>query len=218
MKRILLFLTAMFCVTTISAQQIEETKATIISEDFVKKHVNYPLTVKFGRDVVWKPSQYNKQRATLLRKFTAKNDFGVPSEYVYKIDLIYNGGDWTELGNWTCYKLILEDTATGEQTIYDNSSSIKKNELKPRQNTFLFGKEQCKVVEQNPGAFIRIVTPRRFTTNELKTAALQRTDTKQIIYICLEGQTARGQEYAQVAGNYLSYNLDKPKAEMLFLK
>ena len=186
-----------------------------MSEDFVKQHLQYPLTVKFQHDVVWKPDHNDRQRATLLKKFTAKNGFGVPSEYVYKIDISYSGGDWMDLKNWRCNHLIIENVATGEQSVYSSQKNMTtQNKFAPQQNTFDFGGTQCKVVEQNSGIFIRIVTPRRFTASELKTAAAKSAIGKQIIYICLEGKTARGQEYAQISGESLFYNLDKSDAEI----
>ena len=215
MKKFYLLIAAAFICGFANAQRIEKTEASVMSEDFVKQHLQYPSTVKFQHDVVWKPDLYDRQRATLLKKFTAKNGFGVPSEYVYKIDISYSGGDWMDLKNWRCNHLIIENVATGEQSVYSSQkSTTKQNKYEPQQKTFEFSGMQCKVVEQNPGIFIRIVTPRRLTATELKSAATECTKNKQIIYICLDGKTARGQEYAQVSGQSLFYNLDKSDAEI----
>ena len=214
------FIALFFAINPLSAQHIEKTKASVMSEDFVKQRLKYPATAKFGHDVVWEPDKYDRRRATILRKFSAKNGFGVPSEYVYKMDISYSGGEWTNLKNWICNRLVIEDVASGKQSVYSSQKVSSQNKYAPQQDTFEFGGVQCKVVEQNPGAFIRIVTPRRFTATELKTAAMKYVDGDMIIYMHLQGRTARGQEYAQACGQYLSYNLDKSDSEvkMIVLK
>lgn len=92
--------------------------ASIISEDFVKERLNYPTTTDFDRDVVWTPDYLDENRGTLLKKFTAKNAFGVSMDYVYKIDIRFLGGEWTDANNWTYDYLIIEEVPSGKQYYY----------------------------------------------------------------------------------------------------
>ena len=91
-------------------------KCSIASPDFVKEKLNYPKTAKFNKSHVHEENGY--QKAIVIAKLTAKNAFGVESEYVYKIWMTHNGGDWTEKENWKMTKMILENASTGEQKIY----------------------------------------------------------------------------------------------------
>jgi hypothetical protein len=93
-------------------------KAYIIAQDFVKQKFKYPKEAKFDSNVVHETNGYEK--CIVLGKVTAKNAFGVHTEYVYKIWLEHNGKEWTDLNNWTYTKLILEDSATGEQSVFTN--------------------------------------------------------------------------------------------------
>jgi hypothetical protein len=104
-----------------------KSKATIVAEGFVKEKLKYPKEVDFYGGTVHEENGYGK--CIVLGKFTAKNSFAVKTEYVYKIWLSHNGKDWTGQSNWAYTKLILEDTGTGEQTIYDNREKNKNYEF-----------------------------------------------------------------------------------------
>ena len=89
------------------------TKCAIISEEFVKSKLNYPLESKFRTST--HVHEVESDQAIILNKFTTKNAFGVTSEYVYKIWMNFNGGEWEDINNWSYSKLIIENTATGEK-------------------------------------------------------------------------------------------------------
>ena len=89
------------------------TKCAIISEHFVKSKMNYPRETKFRTSK--HVHEVENGQAVILNKFTTKNAFGVEIEYVYKIWLTFNGGEWEDIENWKYTNLIIENTATREQ-------------------------------------------------------------------------------------------------------
>jgi lipoprotein len=100
---------------SLNAFSISDSKVFVMSQDFVKAKIRYPKEAKFQSNFICE--QKSDGSYNLLAKFTAKNAYGVTSEYVYKINLVYSGGDWSNRANWRCLSLILEDTSTGEQYI-----------------------------------------------------------------------------------------------------
>jgi|GEM_PF-1584079 len=92
------------------------THAEIESEYFIKPLMKYPEEVNFKGDRRGHKTDENSY--LVFEKFTAKNAIGVKTEYVYKIDMHYNGGDWTDNNNWEYNTAIIEDTSTGEQHTY----------------------------------------------------------------------------------------------------
>lgn len=89
-------------------------RAGIMSEDYVEEKLMYPEEVVFSDDIRGEDLGNNKFK--VLRKFTAKNTFGVKCSYVYKAIMVYSGnGEWVEPSNWTCTELVIEDVATGKQ-------------------------------------------------------------------------------------------------------
>lgn len=120
MKKVLLVLFVLVLNAGVFAQSNvyrDKSKCYITAQDFIKQKLKYPKEAKFDRNVVHETDGYGS--AILLGKVTAKNAFGIQSEYVYKIWLDHNGKDWTELRNWTMKKLIMEDVSTGEQKVYN---------------------------------------------------------------------------------------------------
>ena len=92
------------------------TRCSIMAEDFVKSKLKYPNEVRFNTDQF--VHEVEGTQAIVLNKFTAKNSFGVESNFAYKIWLSFNGGDWSDINNWSYSKLIIENSDTGEQEIY----------------------------------------------------------------------------------------------------
>lgn len=91
-------------------------KCAIISEDFVKSKLNFPLESKIVTSA--HIHEVNGNEAIIINKFNAKNAFGVTTEYVYKIWMSFNGGEWEDMYNWSYSKLIIENTSTGEQKVF----------------------------------------------------------------------------------------------------
>jgi hypothetical protein len=169
----------------------------IMAQDFVKEKFKYPREVKFNRDVVHERDGYGK--CIILGKLTAKNAFGVTSEYAYKIWLEYNGGSWDELKNWSYSKLIIEDAVTKEQQVYTGNTPSKPQ---PRQNTTTrkettFLGLKCQIIEDT-GVAIRIQTPRKLSEAEIKKGltTFEFKNNRNPIQFCLKGKIKRGEEYA----------------------
>ncbi|GHV27483.1 hypothetical protein FACS1894176_09440 [Bacteroidia bacterium] len=138
-------------------------RAYITAQDFVKQKLNYPKEAEFNSNVVHETDGYGK--CIVLGKVTAKNAFGVRTEYVYKIWLSHNGGDWTTLSNWSYSKLIIEDTKTQKQTVFDNREK-PTNDTRNKDIGSIDG-IKCNIVESNAN-FTRIVTAKQLTESQLK--------------------------------------------------
>lgn len=92
-------------------------RAGIMSEEIVKEKMRFPSEVEFGDEI--KGEVFNPSTFKVLRKFTAKNAFGVKSDYAYRIFMTHKGGDWAELSNWNFENLTIEEVSTGKQYFYD---------------------------------------------------------------------------------------------------
>lgn len=101
-----------------SNEDANHRRAGIMSEAFVKQRMSNPAEVKFDGDVRGETISYNK--FIVFQKFTTKNDYGVRKSYVYKVSMIFRGGDWDELKNWTYDSLVIEDVGTGKQYKYSS--------------------------------------------------------------------------------------------------
>jgi hypothetical protein len=103
MKKIILFLLFIF----ISCGS-NDPNACIISEDFIKKDLYNPSTADFSSFDC--STEYNSDGTyTILRKVGAKNSLGVEREYIYKLKLNFNGGEWVDMNNWTLLTIQSEE-------------------------------------------------------------------------------------------------------------
>lgn len=121
MKNIFLFLMVIGLVLPAvvianSNSDTNQRRAGIMSEEFVKKRMANPAETKFDGDV--REETISASKFIIYQKFKTKNDYGVKKSYIYKISMIYRGGDWSELRNWTYDYLIIEDLGTGKQYKY----------------------------------------------------------------------------------------------------
>lgn len=103
-------------ISSISSFIYDGRKCAIISEDFVKSKLKFPLESEIRTSAHVHEVEGNQ--AIIINKFTTKNAFGVTSEYVYKIWMNFNGGEWEDVENWSYSKLIIENAATGEKTVF----------------------------------------------------------------------------------------------------
>lgn len=86
-------------------------KAAITAQDFVEDRLgkcNFPLLDVRGEEL---STNYFK----VMQKFTRKAD---GEQYIYRIYIKYNGGEWEDRNNWTVNGLTIENTMTGRQYHY----------------------------------------------------------------------------------------------------
>lgn len=81
-------------------------RCAVISEDFVKQKVKYPDETNFTTSSY--VHELDNGIPVILNRFTTKNAFGVTITCTYKIWLNFKGGDWSDINNWSYYKLIIE--------------------------------------------------------------------------------------------------------------
>ena len=108
-----LFLLLMLISVNVMGQEASLTRAGIMSEDFVKARLNNPEEVKFEGG--YRGKEESPTKFMVYQKGYTKNDFGVKKSFVYKIHMIYKGGEWEEKDNWTYDLLIIEEANTGRQ-------------------------------------------------------------------------------------------------------
>lgn len=116
MKRILFLFFALISFLSCEDKGATLTRAGIASEDFVKARLKYPAEAEFEGDI--RGESVSDSTFLVYQKFNAKNAFGVKSSYVYKVKMVYLGGDWTDRNNWTYSNMIIEDIATGEKSAF----------------------------------------------------------------------------------------------------
>lgn len=193
MKRILVLLVVTLSLGAYSQNNtyLDKNKCYITAQDFVKMKLKFPKEAKFDKNVVHETNGYGS--AIVLGKVTAKNGFGVMSEYVYKIWINHNGRDWTDIDNWSMERLILEDSSTKKQQVFDNRVK-PQNDTNVRNAGKIDGIE-CAVIENNNN-FTRITTSRKMTESQIKKAAPILKISTPLIYFHLPNQKARGEEYA----------------------
>jgi|SRR5690554_1252197 len=80
----------------------------VMSEDFIKRDLRYPKTAKFS--IFNCSSERNDDGSyTILRKVSAKNAFGVESEFVYKVRMGFTGGVDVDINNWKLIGIVSEE-------------------------------------------------------------------------------------------------------------
>lgn len=119
MKKLLLLLGVVLLLGGCDASVGMRSKASVMSEDFVLQRLRYPATADFeSLGVIWEPENEEGTKGVLIKKFTAKNAFGVPIQYIFKIKIEFLGGEWELIENWTYDYLIIEEIPSGKQEYY----------------------------------------------------------------------------------------------------
>ena len=86
-------------------------RASIICEDIVKGQLVAPSTAKFAsysEQQIWtlgKESGAYKNAYRVTGYVDAQNSFGAQIRTYYTCDISYNGGEWSDLRNWTLLNL-----------------------------------------------------------------------------------------------------------------
>ena len=73
--------------------------ACLMSEAFIKKELNFPKEASFPF-LDCNTTDNGDGTYTILRKISAKNAFGMETEYIYKVKMSYNGGVTTDQDSW----------------------------------------------------------------------------------------------------------------------
>jgi hypothetical protein len=99
---------ALLLLFTLFISCASEPNACVISEDFIKMDLNNPATANFSS---YDCSTENNSDGsyTVLRKVSAENSFGVEKEFIYKVQLRFNGGEWTSTSNWDLISIQSEE-------------------------------------------------------------------------------------------------------------
>lgn len=195
MKKRLLFASILLLTLSPSFAQSDayrdKSKCFITAQDFVKSKLKYPKEARFDRSVVHETNGVGS--SILLGKVMAKNAIGIQTEYVYKIWLSHNGKDWTDSRNWSMTRLILEDSSTNEQTVFDNRTKPQID--KTVRNAGSVDGISCTIYESNSSA-TRVITSKKMTETQIKKVPSALGIKTNIIYFHLSANKNRGGEYA----------------------
>ena len=201
--------------STSSSSNVTVREAGIICEDFVRPLMKYPKEVEFEDNA--KGELVKDNLFKVLQKFTAKNAFGVKSEYVYKIFIAYTGGDWTEKNNWVYQQIIIENVSTGEQNIYNGRNLEKEKNAADLGKVEVIAGIKCTIMFKTSDA-IKYCTNKKLKNKDMKKIYMVKHEEFSTIQFCVEPNTAVGKEYASFSGkNFFNFdtglisNVDKIK-------
>ena len=77
----------------------DKPNACVMSESFIKQELNFPKEASFPM-LDCNTTDNGGGNYTVLRKISAKNAFGMETEYIYKLELYYKGGVEVDQNNW----------------------------------------------------------------------------------------------------------------------
>lgn len=101
-----------------SPERVDHQRASTVSEELVKQKMHYLTDIQFDGDVGGK--SIKNYKFIVFQRFTGKDTRGVRRSYFYKTAMIYRGGEWENLENWTYDYLVIKDLETGEQHKYSS--------------------------------------------------------------------------------------------------
>lgn len=185
-------------VNVTSSTSVTKNQTFIALQDFIKEQLKHPKEANFDSNIVYEPQGGDKY--VVLGKVSAKNSFGVTSEYTYKIWLKFKGQEWNDKDNWIAEKIMLENNSTQEQTIIDNR--VKPTNDKTVRNLEEIDNIKCSVIESN-NLMARITTSKKMTESQIKKAVYTWNLSVNIHYFHLPKKTKSGEEYASKMGELI---------------
>lgn len=139
-------------------------------------------------------------RYEVFQKFTSSKS-GSEREYVYKIFIQHFGGDWTDKNNWDYGTLTIEDVASGQQEVFKGTMKDREVAVATEPGSMTVNGIQFNVVEHTPN-YVRLSTPKQLSHEDLISVA-RSIEGDGNVFFCVDGHTARGEEYASKTGNNL---------------
>lgn len=109
----LLAFVAILMMTGCDNDQPNLNRAAIMAQDIVTS--SFAADCDFD-DMDIRGEETTPGNFTVYQKFTTSKYPG--DEFVYKIKMEHQGGDWAEASNWSHGSLIIENCLTGEQYYY----------------------------------------------------------------------------------------------------
>ena len=158
-------------------------KASIISQDIVQEKIG---KCDFEKLNYVGETTLVENRYKILQKFTHKGE-----QYVYRIYIQYNGGEWTNRDNWSYGELTIENSSTGKQLRYDGTM---KSEEKVSSGMITAGGVDFKIAEKI-GTTIRIYSDKKLSLNEIKKVVKDLYKQYDIIHFAVYPRIERGDEY-----------------------
>ena len=197
MKKVNLFfsdllLGILFLATTIScsSDEIDLRKASVIAQDFVEERMG---------ECDFDDLDYRGEKSSTPNRFLVFQKFTHDGkQYVYRINIQYNGGEWEDKKNWSYGELMVENTMTGSQLSF-NGTLNDEGEKEPETSSFVprkitAGGIEFNIIEDN-GKAIRVYTKEKLSIKQVKSAVRELYTTYEIIQFAKHPMIARGQEY-----------------------
>ncbi len=75
-------------------------KAFIIAQDFIRNHIKAPPTADFRGDFLWRKAGLD-DTYLIMSTVHVQDSIGAMLRKKWQVKLKYNGGNWTDISNWT---------------------------------------------------------------------------------------------------------------------
>lgn len=192
------------CVGSSSDEGANLNRAAIIAQDIIKSEFN--PNCDFDDMDIRGEETFVENRFKVFQKFSADGQ-----DYVYKIFIQYNGGDWSDKNNWSYGTLTIENVLTGEQKIFTGTMEAEEAAEAVAPASITAGDMVFDIAEQQPTA-IRLSMERKLTHAEMKAVVLELKEKYSNIMFCVEPKTQRGDEYAAYTnGTMFDYDSNEIK-------
>lgn len=168
------------------SSEVNLRRASIIAHDFVKD--------KMG-DCSFDDLDYRGEETSVPNRFKVLQKFIHNGEqYVYKIYIQYNGGDWEDRNNWSFGELTIENTMTGKQLRYNGTMKADERAKATAGGKITAAGIEFSIAEQI-GKSIRIYNNERLTVEQIKAVARELFTTYEIIQFAKYPKIDRGEDY-----------------------
>lgn len=192
------------CAGSSSEEGANLNRAAIIAQDIIKSEFN--SNCDFDDMDIRGEETFVENRFKVFQKFSADGQ-----DYVYKIFIQYNGGDWSDKNNWSYGTLTIENVLTGEQKIFSGSMEAEEAAEAVAPASITAGGLVFDIAEKQPTA-IRLSMERKITHAEMKAVVLELKDKYSNIMFCVDPKTQRGDEYAAYTnGTMFDYDTNEIK-------
>lgn len=207
----------------VSNEQPNLNRAAIMAQDIVKSEFASDCDFE---DLDIRGEETSPGYFTVYQKFTTSKYPG--DEFVYKIYMVYLGGDWAEAGSWSHSGLVVENTVTGSQwygkpsptPATTKTASETSLERTYDETNAIFAGGDTLIIFTESDIFARVYTEEPLTNKSLQQIGkeLKSRQERRIIYFHEYGDFARGSEYASYQdGTLFDFRIKDTKKAVLKL-
>ena len=199
----LLLLSIVIALTSCDDGTIDEIKAKITAEDFVKQEMLSPDDLEFKASSV---KEVYLNRYVVNAKIKALNAFGMKIPKQVKVDLEYMSGDWEDLSSWKLWEISYDgvtttqtETANKKDNGWDAFNDAKDGE------TAIIGGIKFRLMFNNQYT-ANLASEKKLTKKQIQKVCKDKKWKNKDLYFYEEGNTeSLAGCYANYIGGYLTY-------------